>query len=472
MIFVVFCSSSCVVSLTPAYRINKESNKIEFLPGQIPGLQLTASYTLENYGTNLLPSIDVVLPNATRYGVKNLLIKVDGHGVNAAPVSGGSQEGQTTKFRIPFDPGWNPKQRRDLVIEYTFREPEGAETRVGVAAASFYLISPGWLPTLQPPNYALSSFPAAPDRTTYSVQVPGDFLLLSSGKPQGRKKTRGMVEYRFELRKGELEPYILAGRYVTASSKQRSGGAIFWTFEPLKEDPAKADQQIASVVNILQKNFGPLRKNSLGVHSVESAGLHAAGSDEPLATPFPAGVLVNSQAIALGIDSANFSRLIASGLARSWFGDIYPDSPIGISKGLPEYADIVVGEALDGQAKRRQLILKFLSEYREACKEAVERPLISTTAQDPIEQRRIALAKAPLFFIALEDAYGEESVRRALTQIRILLRGQRVSYPDIRAALENVTNKDLAPMFRAWIYKAGIPPEFMEKYENAADGKN
>src|SRR6202034_1499197 len=352
MIFVVFCSSSCVVSLTPAYRINKESNKIEFLPDQTPALRLTASYTLENYGTKVLPFMDVALPNAARYGIKNLLIKVDGQAVNAAPVLDGSQGGQATKFRIPFDPGWNPKQRRDLVIEYTFSAPEGAETRVGVAAASFYLISPGWLPALQPPNYALSSFPTAPDRTTYSVQVPADFLLLSSGKPKARKKTRALVEYRFELRKGELNPYIVAGRYVNTSSKQRSDGAIFWTFDPLKEDPAAADQQIASVANILQKNFGPLKENNLGVHSVESADLHAAGSDEPVAAPFPAGVLVNSQAIALGIDSPNFSALVARGLARSWFANLYnsPGSPVGISEGLPEYADIVVCEAIDRQA--------------------------------------------------------------------------------------------------------------------------
>lgn len=474
MISVIVCSSGCVVSLTPAYRVTKESNRIEFLSGQTPGLQLTASYTLENYGTSVLPFIDVALPSTARYGIKNLLIKVDGHAVNGAPVSGGPQEGQVTKFRIPFDPGWNPKQRRDVVIEYTFSAPEGSETRAGVAPTSFYLISRGWLPVLQAPNYALSSLPAGPDRSTYSVQIPADFLVLSSGKPRGRKKNQGMVEYRFELRKGDLEPYIVAGRYVTTSSKQRRGGAIFWTFDPLKEDPALAAQQIASAANILQKNFGPLGKSDLVVHGVESSRPHAAGSDEPMATPFPAGVLVNSQAVALGISSPNFSKLVASGLAHSWFPDMnpLPDSLIGIEEGLPEYADIVVGEAFKGQAMRRQLVLKYLKEYRDACKEAVEKPLISTSLQDPIEQRQIALAKAPLFFIALEDSYGQEPVRRALTQIRSLLRGQEVTYPDIRAALENVTNKDPAPMFRTWVYNVGIPAEFQEKYEHAEAGEN
>ena len=66
----------------------------------------------------------------------------------------------------------------------------------------------------------------------------------------------------------------------------------------------------------------------------------------------------------------------------------------------------------------------FFKSTKARYKEAVEKPLISTTMQDPVEQRRIALAKAPLFFIALEDAYGEEPVRRGLAEVLTLLRGQ------------------------------------------------
>jgi len=176
--------------------------------------------------------------------------------------------------------------------------------------------------------------------------------------------------------------------------------------------------------------------------------------------------------VGLGIDSSNFLKLVESGLARSWFASISaPESPIGISEGLPEYAEVVIDESLTGQASRRDLVSRYLQEYESACKEAVEKPLISIMMQDPVEQRRIALAKAPLFFIALEDAYGVESVRRGLAEVLTLLREQKVGYPDIRAALEHVTNKDLTPMFRVWIYKPGIPDEFREKYEGRESGK-
>ena len=461
------------MSPAPNYRIDKAAVRIEFTPGEFSELHLTASYTLENYGISVLPFIDVMLPNDTRYRIRNLLVKVNGQTVNSAQGLEGSPEAQASKFRVPFEPGWNPRERRDLAIEYNFSAQDGAEKSGALAAASFYLISPGWLPALQPPSHVLSSTPAIPDRTAYSVEVPADFLVLASGKPRGRKKDRGTVKYQFELRKNDLAPYVIAGRYVETPSSRQKNGVSFWTFEPLKGDPAGVEKQIASVSDILQKTFGPLEKNTSGVRVVESSVDSSDVTSEPETVPFPAGVLVSSQAMAAGIESPSFSKLISGALARSWFANISgPDSPIGISEGLAEYAEIVVDETLEGQTSQRDLVSRFLQEYESGCKEAVEKPLISTTMQDPIEQRRIALAKAPLFFMALEDAYGEEPVRRGLTQVLALLRGQKVGYPDIRAALESVTNKDLAPMFRVWVYKTGIPDEFRQKYGGAKAGND
>jgi hypothetical protein len=471
--FLVLCLSSCVVSPAPNYRIDKAAVKIEFIPGQSPELHLSASYTLENYGTSALPFIDVVLPNEIRDRTKNLLVKVGGQTVNSTQGLEGSAEARTSKFRVPFDPAWHPRERRDLVIEYNFGAQQESERSEALGAGSFYLVSPGWLPVLRPPSRMLSSTPATPEGTAYSVEVPTDFLVLASGKPRGRKKDRGSMKYQFELRKDDLAPYVIAGRYVEASSSRQKDGVTFWTFEPLKGDPSGLEKQIASVSDILQKNFGPLEKNSPAVRIVEFAAAASAVTSEPQAVPFPAGVLFSSEAMAAGIESPSFSKLISSALAHSWFANISgTDSPLGISEGLPEYAEAVVDESPNGQTSRRDLVSRFLQEYNNACKEAFEKPLISTTKRDPIEQRRIALAKAPLFFVALEDAYGEEPVRRGLTQVRTLLPGQNVGYPDIRAALENVTSKDLTPMFRIWIYKTGIPDEFSEKYEGAKAGND
>ncbi len=462
------------MSVAPAYRIIKESLETQFVPGQNPGLRVRASYTLENYGNSDLGFIDVTLPDKNSYGLTGLLIKVNGREATAAELSAGKPEEGSSKFRIPLDPSWHQKQRRDLVIEYSFASPEDSGVNIGLSSTSFHVVSHAWVPLLQPPNHVLSPFPASPERITYTVQVPGNFLLLAPGKRVGRTKNGEEVKSRFELRSSDPAPFIVAGRYVDSCSNGRECGVAFWTLEPLKGDWAPAEDQFASDWNILQKNFGPLGRTNFVPHVVESSGVRQTSDDMPSAVPFFGGVLVNPQAISQGVHSREFLDLVARALAGNWFGvQIYSSkSALGMSEGLSEYAVIVIDEARHGDSARNSRIFRFLHEYDAACKEAVEKPLVATTMSDPVEQRRIALAKAPLFFVALEDAYGEASVRQALAQVVSLLRGQAVGFQDIRAALENVTNKDLAPVFRTWLFNPGIPGEFREKYQSAAAGKN
>jgi hypothetical protein len=467
-------TAGCTVSLAPAYRTIKESHEVRFVPGQIPELSVRSSYTLENYGNGDLSSIDVVLPNSKSYGLKALLIKVNGREAGPVELSAEPATEEATRFRIPFDPAWNQKQRRDLVIEYAFASPEDSGMNIALSSTSFHVVSRGWFPRLQPPTHVLSPSPASPERVAYTVQVPTDFLLLASGKPAGRTKNGGEVKHRFELRESDPAPFIVSGRYLESCSNGRECGAVFWTLEPLKGDRARAQEEIASAWNILQNAFGPLQKGSLVPHIVESPGQPRMGGDAASAVSFFGGVLVNLPAMPLGADNEDFLDLVTRALAGNWFGvRIYsPDSNVGMTEGLSDYAVIVIDEARHGDSARSGRILKFLDEYDSACKGAVEKPLIAVTMYDPVEQRRIALAKAPLFFIALEDTYGEASVRQGLAQVVRLLRGQEVGYQDIRAAIENVTNKDLAPIFRTWLYKPGIPAEFREKYQSAGARKN
>jgi aminopeptidase N len=97
----------------------------------------------------------------------------------------------------------------------------------------------------------------------------------------------------------------------------------------------------------------------------------------------------------------------------------------------------------------------------------VEIPLGVAKMSDAPEQRAISLAKAPLLFIALEDQCGEEPVRKGLTRVVSLLRGQEAGYNEIRSAIEESSGKDLAEFFRVWLYEKGIPKDFRSRYEPA-----
>lgn len=457
----------------------KESSEVSFAPGPPPELHIRVAYTLRNSGTISLSFIDVTFPNEKLYGRKDLRVEVDGRNVMPATLPEELQQESTNAMRIPLDPVWERKQNRSVTIEYTFSSPSEVGARITLAPDNFHLSSRGWLPLPQPPKRVLAHDPVRPLKVMYSVRVPDGFLVLARGSSAGRKKDGGGIEYRFQLRKADLPPFIVAGRYVDSSADRGGSSVSFWTLQPLKEDPTVAAQSISSAWSTLQKDFGPLDKNIKSPHVVESPELRAATRDSnvpdkiPVAS-FPGGVLVS--ALTGGLRSDELLLEINEALAHSWFGEqMYPapNATIGVGQGLANYATIVIDEASGGDPARRKRVIEFLHAYEDAVEQAAgtpnaEKPIIVTMPYDPIEQRRITRAKATLFFIALEDAYGEEPVRRGLSEVVALLQDQQVGYEDIRSALEHSTGKNLAEPFRVWLYTVGIPKDFRDRYASAA----
>ena len=449
---------------------------MKFLPGPVPELQVRANFTLQNIGNGELAFLDAVFPEEKAFGRKDLRIQIDGRDAFPSNLPEELQYGSPNTLRIALDPPWTQKQRRELTIEYSLNSPEDPGARITLGNDSFHLGFRGWFPVLQAPRYPLAPFPKRPDKSIVTIRVPENFLVLSRGTPAGRKQAAGETGHRFLLRAGDLAPYVVAGRYAVSPINQKSTSAIFWTLQPLKDNPTSAEDQITALWNAMQTEFGPLDKNIRLPHIVESPELrsHVPGDEQaaPVAAPFPGGALVNSQALALGIGSNDFLEMVAHALAHNWFGEeLYfaPVAALGMGEGLPDYATIVIDEARGGPAARRQRILQFLRAYDEASKLGDELPLGSTTLKSPPVQRRIARAKAPLFFIALEDSCGEAPVRAGLKNLVALLGGQEAGYDDLRSALEQSTGKDLAEPFRLWLYGKGVPKDFRGRYENGAE---
>jgi hypothetical protein len=475
-LILTLCASNCIAPLAPGYQILKESRAVRFVPGATPELQIHATYTLLNSGTTTLSFIDVVFPDEKLYGRKNLRVQLDGHEITPAQLPEEYRQESPEALRIALEPPWERKQKRDLTIDYSFISPSDLGARITLGPDDFHLGHRGWIPLPQPPKRVLAPYPARPPKMSYTVRVPENFLVLARGKLAGRKKDGNEVVYRFDIAKNDLAPYVVAGRYQDSSRDRKSANISFWTLHPLKDNPVSAAQRINAAWSTLQSAFGPLDKNIVQPHVVESPELRAHGGDEDSAAvaAFPGGVLVGPGALALGWQSDEPIEKITHALAHSWFGDqMYPaaNAEVGLGEGLPDYATVVADETQGGESARRKRILELLHHYDEAVQEAAatpnpEKPIIDVTPYDPNLQRRIARAKTALFFISLEDAYGATNVRRSLTQVVALLGGKDVGYDDIRSALEQATGKNLAVPFRTWLYNKGLPQDFRNQYEN------
>jgi hypothetical protein len=469
--FVVICGSGCSVPLAPGYQILKESRDVHFVAGQPSHLEIRIRYTLENTGTIELQFVDVILPDEKTFGRRNVRVEMNAQEIAPEKLADQYPPGSPEVFRIKLD-GWTKKQRRDLLIAYDLVSPQGSGARITLGDSDFHVGSRGWSPELQPPKRILALFPKRPDRTLVTIRVPSTFSVLSRGTAKGRKQNGGEVDYRFLLRKGDLDPYVVAGRYVESSPGNKSGAAVVWTHEPIQNNLSTAESRIAAAWGILQTNFGALDKNAQNLHVVEAFELRAlAGGEEgPATASFPGGALVSPETLHLGIESDSFIESLTRALARNWFGEemrISADAAIGMGEGLPEYATIVVDEARNGEAARRARVIHLLHDFDESRKQTPEKPLGAIRWSDSREQRRVAFAKAPLFYIALEDSYGEAPVRHGLRDLAVLLRGEEAGYDDLRAALEHTTGKNLAENFHVWLEGKGIPEDFRAKYEAA-----
>ncbi len=454
--------------IAPGYRVLKESRDIEFTAGSPPAVQIQSTYILENSGSTDLDFVDVTLPVAAIFGRMDTHAELDGHATALSPLPAELQFDSPDDMRISFDSKWKQGEKHDLTIEYTLRSPVESGSRITLSENDFHLGSQGAFDVLEPPKHLLAPLAKRPDLMYYTVRVPADFRLLAPGKLAGRKQENAGVEYRYRLEKNDLAIYVAAGRYAE-SAPLGASGAVFWTFQPMTID-AGAANAITSAWNTLVKDYGPLDASIRGPHIVEASDLpvHITGGQGASAAPFPGGALVNTAALAEGAGSAAFIEAVSHALAHNWFGDeIYPaaDATLGLGEGLPEYATIVIDEARGGAAARRRRIAQYISEYDAGLQHGKEETLAVARLTDPPEERRIALAKAPLFFAALEDECGADTMQAGLKEIVTLLRGQEVSYAALRSELEAKSGKDLAPTFRLWLNEKGIPDDFRQRYQ-------
>jgi hypothetical protein len=476
-VLLVLCTAACAVPLAPGFKIVKESRDVRFVPGSPAALDVRAVYTLRNSGTADLAFVDVDLPAEQSYGRTNLRVQVDGHDATASKVPVDEQPAHADVMRIPLDPAWGKRESRQISIEYTLRSPENYGSRVTIGDDNFHLSSRGWYPEFQAPKRVLAPTPVSPKGVEFTVRVPADFVLLAGGMPKGQKRAGDEVEYRFELESSTMGAYVVGGKYSAWPAQRKSTSPIFWTLAPLKDDPSAGAQQISGVWDALEKDFGSLDKNITEPHVVEAPGLRGrlSGEDAPAAVAFPGGAIVNPTALGLGTGSEDFLRIVSHALAQEWFGEsmyLSDAAAVGMGEGLPAYATAVIEEARNGPEARRKRATEYLRRYDEALKQAAEIPLSAITLSDAAGPRRIALAKAPLFFIALEDVCGEGPMRTGLTRMLAAMRGREAGYADLRSALEQSCSRDFAPMFRLWLNSKGIPPDFRVRYKGSAVGES
>ena len=150
---------------------------------------------------------------------------------------------------------------------------------------------------------------------------------------------------------------------------------------------------------------------------------------------------------------------VAPSLAASWLG--YGQNPGFFEQepplsALPAFAASIGREAGEGADSRAETIRRALQ-------------LIPEQAGDRgPEEPAVVRAKSFLFFYALEDRYGQEVFRKAISHMLQARRERGLELSDLIAAFEEETHENVAEVVRLWMKRPGVPEEFRARYKAAA----
>ena len=86
----------------------------------------------------------------------------------------------------------------------------------------------------------------------------------------------------------------------------------------------------------------------------------------------------------------------------------------------------------------------------------------------PPEDQAVARAKSFLFFYALQDRYGREAFRKAMSHMLQARRERGLELSDLIAAFDQEANQNAAEFVRLWMKRPGVPEEFRARYREGA----
>jgi hypothetical protein len=447
--------SGCAVALGPGYRVEKQQVEVRWTGAET--LEVRGIYQLKNTGTEPMDYIEAVLPEEARRS--GLQVWLDQSPVSLEPAAELAPEGTV---RIPFRPAWEKKRKASLVIEYALR---GAVADAG-ATPSVYLETRGWYPDLRSKDGLFAFGGEPPKKWDLRITVPREFLVHASGEAKGKKRRDALLEHRFQQRGRDFRPFVVAGRY----QEQRISHVILWTLQPRPEMAVRRlGEGVARTTQEYQAAFGkPLEFQSVMVVELPSR------ATEKAAKSFPGGVFFASdqQDRLLG-DPEEVLRALDEHLTYTWFYHTVtatPEAQLLFYEGLPPYGASIAAEARGAAAYRSALASGRLGLYEDAGGEKKEPQFFLNESESSRERIAFARAKAPLFFLALEDRYGKQATRRALARLVESLRGQKFNTNDLRVAIQIETGEDPAEFFRQWLNQPGIPEEFRKKYKTQVTG--
>ena len=453
------------MALGPGYSIERQEIRVQFLPGPDPRIRVDSDYQLRNTGNQSLSSIELRLPWSRGFNVIAAQAAWDG-----ASLAGQNSPANPRNTLLALPQKWTVSGRHTLRLSAEFQSSAAGQAGFRFAADAFSLPSEGWAPQLLPSQGLFATGGVPPKEWKLVVRVPDGFLVHTSGGSKKTSRNGREITIQSLQHPDDRYPFVVAGLYKETALDTGTGNKIFlWT--RAQEDSARLQQSADALVRAVQAydaTFGARAQKSKPFWIVECPLLDgcftaAESAYANLLSAEPGAV--SSQLVSLDTLLIDFSggapklAAAAPGLAASWLGygqnpGFYEQQPP--LSALPAFASALGEEAIEGPVSRTETIRRAL------------RMIPKSAAARKTEDENVMRAKSFLFFYALQERYGQEVFRHAISHMLSARQGRGFDLDDLIAAFEQETHQNVAEFVRMWMKRPGVPEEFRARYEDSS----
>src|SRR5437773_11823445 len=461
-----FWAAGCAVPIGPGYAIEKQQVRVQFVPAPEPRIRIDAEYTLKNTGNQALSELELRLPGRRRFNFDEPRATWD-----ATAVTIGISADNPRNALIPLPQPWTKSACHTLHLSVEYLPGATGETALSFSSDAFFLPAEGWSPELLPSRGLFPTGGVPPKKWEMSVSVPEGFLVHSSGQQARTSRRGGELIVRALQGTDDHYPFVIAGRYTSAQIGRGKDKIFLWTRKAQgAADTRGVSEAVVRTTEAYDQFFGARTRKSSSTWIVEcpvAAGCFTRSTrartlvrDDEQAEPNTAEMVsMDTMMVDLGSGTPKLAAAAAPSLASSWLG--YAQNPGFYEQepplsALPAFAASIVREAAEGTDSRAETIRRALQLIPE-----------KTAAREP-EDQAVARAKSFLFFYALQDRYGREAFRKAMSHMLQARRERGLELSDLIAAFDQEANQNAAEFVRLWMKRPGVPEEFRARYREGA----
>jgi hypothetical protein len=459
-------AASCATTPGPGYTIERQQIRVQFVSAAEPRIRIEAEYHLKNTGNQPLHELELRLPGRRRFHYENPHTNWDATAVTA---QNSSENPRNSLISLP-EP-WTMMARHTLHLSVEYLPPDAGETGLSLTKDAFYLPAQGWSPELLPPSGLFGSGGVPPKKWELLVRVPESFLVHTSGEKAKSSRNGGEMTVRAIQELKDPYPFVIAGRYLSASMGGGRDKIFLWTRTAQEAATLRpVSDALVRTIETYESTFGSRAQESSPTWIVECPATAGCFTNltATAAKLFGEDVnrgssseMISSDTMVVDVSGGtpNLAALVAPSLASSWLGygqnPGYYEQEVPLSL-LPAFAAAAGREAAAGPESRTETIRRSLRLI----------PMKMEPRQR--EGEDVMRAKSFLFFYALQDKYGKEVFRKAISHMLYARRGRGFELSDLIAAFEEETHQNVAEFVRSWMKHPGVPEEFRARYGESA----